>query len=77
MFFRKRRLLNEEAGGDFMEKPSNVFARVEFVKQLLVMEELSKEELNAEISEGMADIENGRVCSAEEVFEEMHRSYGI
>lgn len=41
------------------------------------MGELTKEELDAEIAKSIADIENGRVCSAEEVFDEMHRSYGI
>lgn len=41
------------------------------------MGELTKEELDTEIAKGVADIENGRVCSAEEVLEEMHRSYGI
>ena len=47
------------------------------VKRPLVMGELTKEELDAEIAKGVADIENGRVYSAEEVFDEMHRSYGI
>lgn len=41
------------------------------------MGELTKEELDAEIVKSIADIENGRVYSAEEVFDEMHRSYGI
>lgn len=47
------------------------------VKRPLVMGELTKEELDAEIAKGVADIESGRVHSAEEVFDEMHRSYGI
>ena len=46
-------------------------------KRPLVMGELAKEELDAEIAKGVADIENGRVYSAEEVLEEMHRLYGI
>ena len=46
-------------------------------KRPLVMGNLTKEELDAEISKGAADIENGKVYSAEEVFNEMHRLYGI
>lgn len=41
------------------------------------MGELTKEQLDAELAKGMADIENGRVYSADEVEEEMHRLYGI
>lgn len=47
------------------------------IKRPLVMGELTKEELDAEIAKGIVDIENGRVYSAEEVLDEMHRSYGI
>lgn len=36
------------------------------VKRPLVMGELTKEELDAEIAKGVADIENGRVYSAED-----------
>lgn len=43
----------------------------------LVMGELTQEQFNAEIAKGMADIENGKVYSADEVEEEMHRLYGI
>lgn len=43
----------------------------------LAMEELTQEQFNAEIAKGMADIENGRVYSAREVEEEMHRLYNI
>lgn len=46
-------------------------------KKPLVMSELTKEQFDAEIAKGMDDIENGRVYSVEEVYEEMHRSYGI
>lgn len=46
-------------------------------KKLISIAELTKEELDTEIAKGVADIENGRVYSAEEVFDEMHRSYGI
>lgn len=46
-------------------------------KRPLVMGELTKEELDSEIANGVADIENGRVYSAEEVLEEMQRIYGI
>ena len=45
-------------------------------KKPLAMGELTKEQLDAELEKGMADIENGRVCSADEVEEEMHRLYG-
>lgn len=41
------------------------------------MGELTKEQLDAELAKGMADIENGRVYSADEVEEEMHRLHGI
>lgn len=46
-------------------------------KKPLVMSELTKEQLDAEIAKGMADIEDGKVYSAEEVEEKMHRMYGI
>lgn len=46
-------------------------------KKPLVMSELTKEQMDMELAKGMADIENGRVYSAEEVEEEMHRLYGI
>ncbi len=46
-------------------------------KRPLVMSELSKEQLDAEIAKGMDDIEDGKVYSAEEVEERMHRMYGI
>ncbi len=46
-------------------------------KKPLAMGELTKEQLDAELAKGMADIENGRVYSADEVEEEMHRLYGI
>lgn len=47
------------------------------VKKPPAMGELTKEQLDAELEKGMADIETGRVCSADEVEEEMHRLYGI
>lgn len=47
------------------------------MKKPLAMSELTKEQLDAELAKGMADIENGRVYSADEVEEEMHRLYGI
>lgn len=43
----------------------------------IVMSSLTKEELDSEIAKGIEDIENGRVYSAEEISEEMHRLYGI
>ena len=46
-------------------------------KKPFVINEHTKEELDAEIAKGMEDIENGRVYSEEEVFEELHKSYEI
>ncbi len=46
-------------------------------KKPLALGDLSKEQLDGEITKGIADIDNGRVYSAEAVFEEMHKSYGI
>lgn len=43
----------------------------------LKMNEFTKEQLDAEIAKGMADIENDRVYSVKEVEEKMHRLYGI
>ncbi|MBD5116618.1 MAG: hypothetical protein HDT48_03765 [Ruminococcaceae bacterium] len=40
---------------------------MELTKKPLDMSELTEEQFNAEIAKGMADIENGRVYSAEEV----------
>ena len=47
------------------------------VKNPPAMCELTKEQLDAELAKGMSDIENGRVYSADEVEEEMHRLHGI
>ena len=44
-------------------------------KRPLVMNELSKEQFDAEIQKGMDDIENGRVYSADEVEAEIRRMY--
>ena len=46
-------------------------------KEPLVMSQLTKEQLDAEIAKGVANIEDGKVYSAEEVEERMHRMYGI
>ncbi len=43
----------------------------------LAMENLTKEQFDAEISKGMDDIENGRVYSIDEVENEMQRLYGV
>ncbi|MCD7959639.1 MAG: type II toxin-antitoxin system RelB/DinJ family antitoxin [Ruminococcus sp.] len=43
----------------------------------LDMSQMIKEQFDAEIQKGIADIENGRVYSVDEVEEEMHRLYGI
>lgn len=47
------------------------------VKKPLSIDELTKEQLDAELAKGMVDIENGIVYSADEVEEEMHRLYGV
>lgn len=47
------------------------------VNEPLAIGNLTKAQLDAEISKGMADIENGRVYTVDEVEEEMHRLYGI
>lgn len=43
----------------------------------LDMSQMTKEQFDAEIQKGITDIENGRVYSADEVEEEMHRLYGV
>ena len=43
----------------------------------LDMSQMTREQFDAEIQKGIADIENGRVYSVDEVEEEMHRLYGI
>ena len=43
----------------------------------LDMSQMTKEQFDTEIQKGIADIENGRVYSVNEVEEEMHRLYGI
>jgi len=47
------------------------------VKKPIAVGELTKEQFDSELIKGMADIENGRVYSADEVEEEMYRTYGI
>lgn len=44
---------------------------MEFTKKPLDMSELTEEQFNAEIAKGMADIENGRVYSADEIERKM------
>ena len=43
----------------------------------LVMGEMTPEELDAAIRDGMSDIENGNVFTADEVDAELRRLYGI
>lgn len=43
----------------------------------LSCESLTKEEFDAEIAKGMADIEVGRTYTAESIKEEMRRDYGL
>ena len=46
-------------------------------KRPLVMSELSQEEFDSAIANGIEDIDNGRVYSSEEVRERMRNKYGI
>lgn len=39
--------------------------------------ELNEEEFNAEIEKGLSDVVSGRVISAQNVAEKMHKDYGI
>lgn len=43
----------------------------------LSCDSLTKEEFDAEIAKGMADIEAGRTYTAESIKEEMRRDYGL
>ena len=47
------------------------------VRKPLCMSDLTKEQFDAEIEKGMADVENGDLYSIEEVEEELHRLYGV
>lgn len=43
----------------------------------LAIQNLSQEQLNAELEKGMQDIRTGNVLSADEVEAELHKVYGI
>ena len=45
------------------------------VKKPVSLNEMTKDELDAELMKGMDDIENGRVYSADEVEQEMRKLY--
>ena len=47
------------------------------VRKPICMSDLTKEQFDAEIEKGMADVENGDLYSIEEVEEELHRLYGV
>ena len=47
------------------------------VKKPLCLEDMTKEELDAELEKGMKSIREGRGIPAEEVIERMHRLHGI
>lgn len=47
------------------------------VKKPLCLEDMTKEELDAELEKGMKSIREGRGIPAEEVRERMHRLHGI
>ncbi|MBE6812991.1 MAG: type II toxin-antitoxin system RelB/DinJ family antitoxin [Ruminococcaceae bacterium] len=38
---------------------------------------MTKEEFDSEIGKGLADVASGNVISAEDVFSELHKKYGI
>ena len=46
-------------------------------KKPLAVGTMTKEQLNAELEEGVESIKSGRVYTADEVDEEMHKRYGI
>ena len=43
----------------------------------LLIEELSEQQFNAKIEEGMADLNSGKVVSAEKVFARLSKDYGL
>jgi DNA-damage-inducible protein J len=43
----------------------------------LSIEELSDEQFNVEIEKGMDDLNNGKVVSAESVFDRISKDYGL
>lgn len=47
------------------------------VKKPLCIGDLTEEQLNAELEKGMEDIREGRTIPAEQVFEELHKEFGI
>lgn len=47
------------------------------VSRPMAMRELTKEELDAELEKGYADMEAGRTVPAEEVFADIRRKYGL
>ena len=47
------------------------------VQTPLVLQNLTQEQLNAELDKGMQDIRNGNVFSADEIEAELHKVYGI
>lgn len=47
------------------------------VKKPLAIGTMSKDELNAELAKGFADIKAGRTISADDFHAELHRDYGI
>ena len=57
--------------------PFEITAASPSVRKPVVLGNLTKEELDAELEKGMDDIRSGRVYTEAEVFEEMRRLYGI
>jgi len=47
------------------------------IRKPVTLGSLTREELNAELEKGMEDIRSGRVYTESEVYDEMHRLYGI
>ncbi len=46
-------------------------------KQPVDVSTLTEQELNAELEKGYADIKNGRVRAAEDVFEDLRKNYSL
>ncbi|MBQ9905271.1 MAG: type II toxin-antitoxin system RelB/DinJ family antitoxin [Oscillospiraceae bacterium] len=57
--------------------PFEISASMPVGRKPVVLDRLTKKELDAELEKGMDDIRSGRVYTESEVFEEMRRLYGI
>ncbi len=50
---------------------------VKLPKNMLNLDNMTEEELNAALEEGYAEYKAGKAIPAEQVFEELHREFGI